>query len=107
MYSYTELKTMFENGKVEAKQQVVALLVQAVEPLTAKQLADALNLPVMTISNWLVNSHEIEKYLNELNRNLRLRCNVKYFGTTYVNPENPSDTVTIKKKNNIYWVEKR
>lgn len=106
MYSYTELKAMFEVSKIEAKQQVVALLVQAVEPLTAKQLADALNLPVMTISNWLATTDEIEKYVRELNRNLLLRKSVKYYSTTYVNPADPSDTVTIKKKNNIYWVEK-
>lgn len=105
MYSYTELKEMFEISKIETKQQVVALLVQAVEPLTAKQLAEALNLPVMTVSNWLVNSGEIEKYIYKLNKNFHLRKDVKYYSTEYVNPADPSDTVTIRKKNNIYWVE--
>ena len=107
MYTYAELKAMFEEGKKDAKKAIVALLIQSNEMLSAREIAERIGVPVMTVSNWLSQNSgsEIKYYLYSIDNRFHLYSENKTVETTYVNPLNPSDTFIKKDTHRVYWVK--
>ena len=103
-FTYDELRKMFENGKVEAKKSIAAYLVQessATNPKTARQISDALNIPIQSVVNMF---WEANRYATVLG--YRLLAQQKDFYSDYVNVKDPSDMVKLKSTKKVYWAEK-
>ena len=78
-FTYEELRRMFENGKVEAKKSIAAYLIQessVSNPKTAKQISDALNIPVQSVINMY---RDAESYARALG--YRFGCSIRLFIT--------------------------
>ena len=103
-FTYEELRRMFENGKMEAKKSIAAYLIQessASNPKTAKQISDALNIPVQSVINMYRGA---EFYASILG--YRLNSRSKDFYNDYVSVNDPSDMVRLKSSKNVYWAQK-
>ena len=125
-YSYNELKAMLETATVELRKEIIATLAQSNRPMSAKELAKTLDCSEGTITNWLGQNmgrdgrsiagggthhgKEVLYFLSDvadLARPLGLKVcgEQKNFYTTYVNPADPSDTIEVKRKHFVYWIE--
>lgn len=103
-FTYEELRRMFENGKVEAKKSIAAYLIQessVTNPKTAKQISDALNIPVQSIINMFWDAEYYAKALG-----YRFSTQHKTFYNDYVSVNDPSDMVRLKSSKNVYWAQK-
>lgn len=107
MYSYDELKVMLNESKENAKKAIAALLIQSDKKFTAAEISAMVGVSTAAVSNWLSqrDGYEIEKFVRSINHYYRLRCDEETTTTIYINPENPSDTISVKKTRLIYWVQ--
>ena len=104
-YTYAELQAMFEEAKELAKEKVVDTLIvhsSRRSPMVASEIAEKSGVPMGTAINWIVQG-TLDKYARSRGAKIGVRKDTT--ATTYVNPLNPSDTVTIKREHNIYWAE--
>ena len=116
-YTYSELKAMFETSKIELYKKIVATLVQADHPMTAREIANATGCSDRTVTNLLAKHlhryDHTKEYVYEWSSvgefarplDLRIYAQKKDFPTTYINPLDPSDILTIHKECYVYWVE--
>ena len=104
-YTYAELQAMLEEAKGLAKEAVVDVIIansSARNPMVASEIAERAGVPMGTAINWMVQG-TLDPWFRRRRKTLRIEKDKT--ATTYVNPLNPNDTVTLNREHNIYWAE--
>jgi len=100
MKTYAELKAEIEAMKKNYRQEIAAVIIQSTQPVTCNTIAAIIgNITTMEVSSFILGGH-VEAAMRELG--FRLIRENKYDYKTYVNIENPSDTVKVKKEVKAY-----
>ena len=109
-FTYEQLREKFEKNKMKAKKPkaikkaIAAYLIQessVSNPKTARQISNALNIPIQTIINMLWNAEVYARILG-----YEFFCTNKEFYNDYNSITNPSDMIRLKSNKNVYWAEK-
>ena len=113
-YTYAELKKMLEEAKEEAKTAIVAVLAEKSDRnhrMSASAIANEAGVPLGTVVNWLApyDTWGGQKCaVSDIAAKSRLKVRREQMKeyTTYVNPQNPNDTVRLGRERYMYWVER-
>ena len=107
MKTYHELRMELEGMKQTVREAIIAVLVQAPAPMTAKEIAAHLNgVTTNEVAAYLAaNSNQFQNACWGLK--VRINSTKHPFSKTYVNPADPTDTVTVTREVRQYWAERR
>lgn len=103
MKTYAELKAELNAAKKSIKEEIVAVIVQAGKPVTAREIAAQLNgVTIMEVSAFLNNARDD---LNILARpfGVRIYDREEYVNRTYFAVDNPSDILNVKRNVLTYY----